>query len=167
MRRLLLLVMAMPLAFVGFAGPASAAPVTPQHFSITVGLDGNGTVTATGTINDTGTYKTLSEHQAGKSHITHGTFEIDLTAGTFQGKFTSNQKHSSLDSTTCTETESGKGVAIANKMTGTGAYVGIKGQGHFTFVTTIVGTVTATGCDFSAPTGSTQIEFQGHIKVAS
>jgi hypothetical protein len=163
-----LLACALPLALVGYAAaPATAAPVTAQHFSITIGLDGNGTVIATGTINDaTGKYKTLSEHQAGKSHITHGTFEIDLSAGTFQGKYTSNLKHSSLDPTTCTETDSGKGVAILNKMTGTGAYVGIKGTGHFTFVTTITGTVTATGCDFSAPTGSTQVEDQGHIKVA-
>jgi hypothetical protein len=168
MRRLFLLVMAMPLALIGYAAaPASAAPVTAQHLSITIGADGNGTVVATGAINDMGTYKTLTSRQAGKSHITHGTFEIDLTAGTFSGKYASNQKHSSLDPTTCTETDTGKGVSIVNKMLGTGAYAGMKGSGHFTFVTTIVGTVTATGCDFSASTGSTQVEFQGKVKIAS
>src|SRR5262249_23180432 len=105
-------------------------------------------------------------HQAGKSHVAHGTFRIDFATGSISGKFTSIQTSDKFDATTCTETAKSKGVEILDKQAGTGAYAGVKGSGHFTTVTTVTGVVTATGCDMSAPTVSTQVEGDGHVKLA-
>jgi hypothetical protein len=169
MRRLALLLMTVPLALVGYGATAASASVASEHLSITIGADGTGPAIATGAINEpTGTYTTLSDHQAGKSPVHHGTFRIDFADGSLFGKYTSIQKSSTFNPTTCTETDKGKGVSILNKQLGTGVFAGAKGTGHFTFVTTITRTVTPTGgCDMSAPTVSTQVEDQGHIKLAS
>ena len=166
MRRLLMFVMTVPLAVAVYAGPASAAPAQHEHVSVTLDANGTGPAVLTGAINDTGTFTTLSSHQSGKSHTSHGTFRIDFATGSIGGKFVSIETSDKFDATTCTETQKSKGIDVLNKKAGTGAYAGVKGTGHFTSVTTITGVPTGTGCDMSAPTVSTQIEGDGHIKLA-
>jgi hypothetical protein len=158
-------VMTVPLAVAVYAAPASAAPAQHEHVSATLDANGVGPAVLTGAINDSGTFTTLSEHQSGKSHVSHGTFRIDTATGSIAGKFVSLQTSDKVDATTCTETQKSKGTDVLDKKAGTGAYAGVKGTGHFTSVTTITGVVTATGCDMSAPTVSTQIENDGHIKL--
>jgi hypothetical protein len=167
MRRLaLLLLVSIPLTLVGYASAASGA-VSAQHLSITIGNDGTGPVTATGTIADTGTYTTLSGRQAGKGRASHGTFRIDLSAGSFSGKYTAVRRSASLDKTTCVEIDKGIGVDIINKHLGIGKYAGMKGTGLFTYISTATGAPTNGGCDMSHATTSTQVESQGFIKLAS
>jgi hypothetical protein len=164
MRRIFMLVMAVPLVLVGYAAPASAT-VVPQHVSVTLDANGTGPAVSTGAINDTGTFTTLSIRQAGKSHTSHGTFRVDFTAGSYSGKFTAIDKSESFDAATCTDTITGKGVDVINKKAGTGDYAGLKGHGHFTYIVTVTGVATTDGCDMSAPTVSNQIEVDGVVKL--
>jgi hypothetical protein len=164
MRRIFMLLLAVPLVVVGYAGSASAT-VVPQHLSITLDANGSGTAVSTGAITDTGTFTTLSQRSAGKSHTSHGTFRIDFATGSYSGKFTSIDKSESFDAATCTDTITGKGVDIINKKLGTGAYAGLKGHGHFTYVVTVIGVATADGCDMSAPTVTNQVEADGVVKL--
>jgi len=167
MRRFALLLVTVPLAIVGlYVAPASAT-VLHQHVSATLDANGTGPAVSTGDINQTGTFTTLSMHEAGKSPVSHGTFRIDFPDGSYSGKFKSIVKHSSLDSTTCIETDTGKGNYVLDKHLGTAAYLGMKGSGHFTFTSTATGTVTATGCDMSHATLSTQVEADGKVKFLS
>ena len=77
MRRIFMLLLAVPLVVVGYAGSASAT-VVAQHVSVTLDANGTGPAVSTGAINDTGTFTTLSQRQSGKSHTSHGTFRIDF-----------------------------------------------------------------------------------------
>jgi hypothetical protein len=168
MRRLALLLMTVPLALVGFDVTPASATVLHQHVSATLDGTGAGPAVSTGDINQTGTFTTLTRHEAGHSPVYHGTFSIDFPpAGSYAGKFKSIAKHASLDPTTCIETVTGKGNYVIDKHIGTGTYAGMKGSGHFTFTDTETGTVTATGCDMSKPTVSTQLEADGKVKFAS
>jgi hypothetical protein len=167
MRRLAVLLMTVPLALLGYGVTAASATVGNQHVSISTDLTGVGTITSTGAINDSGTFTITSLRQAGKGRTHHGTFTAALANGSYGGKFVTIQQSATLDPTTCTLVETGKGVDVINKHTGSGAYVGLKGTGHFTYTTTTVGTPTADGCDFSAPTGTNVIEGDGHVKLAS
>jgi hypothetical protein len=164
MRRIFMLVMAVPLVLVGYAAPASAT-VVPQHVSVTLDATGTGPVVSTGAINDTGTFTTLSLRQSGRSHTSHGTFRIDFTAGSYSGKFTAIDTSQTFDAATCTATITGKGIDVINKKLGTGDYAGLKGHGHFTYVQTITGVATVDGCDMAAPTVSNQIEGDGVVKL--
>ncbi len=164
MRRIFMLLLAVPLVVVGYAGSASAT-VAAQHVSVTLDANGTGPAVSTGAINDTGTFTTLSQRQSGKSHTSHGTFRIDFATGSYSGKYKSTDKSDSFDPTTCTETINGKGVDILSSKGGTGAYAGIKGHGHFTYVVTVVGVATVDGCDMSAPTVTNQVEVDGVVKL--
>src|SRR5262245_8476300 len=115
MRRLALLLMTVPLAFVGHYATAASATVLQQHVSVTLDGTCSGPGTSTGAIEQTGTFTPLSQHQAGKSPVAHGTFRIDLPAGSYGGKFKSIVKHTSFDGTTCVFTEAGKGNDVLDK----------------------------------------------------
>jgi hypothetical protein len=167
MRRLALLLMTVPLAIVGFDVAPASATVLHQHVSATLDNTGSGPAVSTGDINQSGSFTTLAQHEAGHSPVYHGTFRIDFADGSYSGKYKSIAKHSNLDPTTCIETVTGKGNYVIDKQLGTGAYAGMKGSGHFTFTDTVTGTVTATGCDLSHATVSTQLEADGKVKFAS
>jgi hypothetical protein len=151
---------ALALSVLAFGGTAGAATKPTVNITITIDVahpHGPSPVTVTGAFNGSGT-DVRTSHVKRRIDRARDVFTFD--AGTVTVRDI-GRRTSKLDASMCTRTFTERGGwKIAR---GTGSFAHAKGHGHYKATGTIHGVTSASGCDFSAPTGTIIVTATGKV----